>query len=110
MSGKINKAEKELKGLQNTIYSIQNTNTKLAVKNQNKGVNKSDKAQKEALEEQCNAASENLFKKKGELKKLEQEYEQDAKRLTETLNRRETLKERKSRLEQVIFKQNHELN
>ena len=52
-----------------------------------KGVSKSELAQKEALEEQCSAASENLFKKKNELRKLEQEYEQDAKRLTETLNR-----------------------
>jgi hypothetical protein len=33
------------------------------------------------LEEQCNAASQNLFSKKNELKKLEQEFEQDMKRL-----------------------------
>ena len=57
MSGKINKAEKELKGLQNTIYALTNTNTALAQKNRNKGINKSDLNQKDALEEQCNAAS-----------------------------------------------------
>lgn len=72
LSGKINKAEKELKGLQNTYLALANTNIKLSQKNHNKGVSKSELAQKEAMEEQCNAASENLFKKKGELKKLEQ--------------------------------------
>lgn len=87
LSGKINEAEKKLKGLQNTLLSLTNTNINLATKIGQKGVSKGELAQKEALEEQCNAASENLFKKKNELKKLEQEYEQDAKRLTETLNR-----------------------
>jgi hypothetical protein len=38
----------------------------------NKGVSKSDLAQKNALEEQVNAASENLFKRKKEIQKLEQ--------------------------------------
>ena len=58
--------------MQNTYLSLANTNIKLATKNHNKGLNKTDLQQKDALEEQCNAASENLFKKKGELKKLEQ--------------------------------------
>lgn len=50
-----------------------------------------------------------MFKKKGELRKLEQEFEQDAKRLTETLNRKETLRERKGKLEQVMHKQSQDL-
>ena len=64
LSGKINEAEKKLKGLQNTLLSLTNTNINLATKIGQKGVSKSELAQKEALEEQCNAASENLFKKK----------------------------------------------
>lgn len=57
LSGKINKAEKELKGLQNTIFSLTNTNIKLSTKTQNKGISKGDIAQKDSLDEQCNAAS-----------------------------------------------------
>lgn len=42
------------------------------VKLNNKGVSKGDLAQKNALEEQVNAASENLSRRKKEIQKLEQ--------------------------------------
>ena len=35
------------------------------------------------LENQCRAASENLFRKKKELEKIEKEYEEDTNRLKE---------------------------
>ena len=53
----------------------------------NKGVSKDDLSQKDALEEQVNAASENLSRRKKEIQKLDQEYEQDMRRLTETQNK-----------------------
>ena len=49
-----------------------NINTKITIKHANKGVSKDDLMQKEALEEQVNAASENLSRRKKEIQKLEQ--------------------------------------
>jgi chromosome segregation ATPase len=46
LSGKINEAEKKLKGLQNTLLSLTNTNINLAAKIGQKGVTKSELAQK----------------------------------------------------------------
>lgn len=43
--------------------------------------------QKEALEEQVNAASENLSRRKKQIQKLEQDFQQDMRRLTETQNK-----------------------
>ena len=50
-------------------------------------MSKDDLAQKDALEEQVNAASENLSRRRKEIQKLDQEYEQDMRRLTETKNK-----------------------
>ena len=75
-----------------------NINAKKRITLANKGVSKDDLAQKDALEEQVNAASENLSRRKKEIQKLDQEYEQDMRRLTETQNKFEALRERKARL------------
>ena len=69
----------------------------------NKGVNRDDLSQKNALEEQVNAASENLSRRRKEIQKLDQEMEQDMRRLTETQNKYETLRDRRRKLEQVMF-------
>lgn len=70
MSAKIIKAEKELKALQNTNIALFNLNAKRRTNLANKGVSKDDLSQKEALEEQVNAASENLSRRKKEIQKL----------------------------------------
>lgn len=57
MSAKIIDAEKKLKALKNTHYTLVNRNLKLRNTLANKGVTKTDLAQKYALEEQVNAAS-----------------------------------------------------
>ena len=50
-----------------------------------------------------NAASENLSRRRKEIQKLDQEMEQDMRRLTETQNKYETLRDRRRKLEQVMF-------
>lgn len=89
--------------MENSRIALENINLKKRVTLNNKGVSKDDLSQKEALEEQVNAASENLSRKRKEIQKLEQEYEQDMRRLTETQNKYETLRDRKMKLEQVLF-------
>ena len=74
LGAKIIKAEKELKALQNTNISLLNINAKRRTNLANKGVSKEDLMQKDALEEQVNAASENLSRRKKEIQKLEQDF------------------------------------
>ena len=62
---------------------LENDKTRLA----NKGVSKDDLARKEGIEEQCNSASENLFKKRKELQRLDQEFDQDNRKLAEIMNK-----------------------
>ena len=57
----------------------------------NKGTTMKDVDQKELLEEQCRAASENLFKKKKELQLCQKEYEEDMRRYNEVKNKVYTL-------------------
>lgn len=52
-----------------------------------KGATSKDVQQKDALEEQCRAASENLFKKKKELQNAEREIDEDRQRLNEMTSR-----------------------
>lgn len=53
-----------MKGLENSRVSIENINVATKIRLSNKGVSKNDLAQKNALEEQVNAASENLSRRK----------------------------------------------
>lgn len=110
LGAKIIKAEKELKAFENSRITLENINIRKKVNYNNKGVSKDEIASKEALEEQVNAASENLSRRRKEIQKLDQEYEQDLRRLTETQNKYETLKDRKMKLEQVMFSMRQELS
>ncbi len=67
MNAKILKSEKELKALDNTLSHLKNRNSKYRDGFLNKGVTEQDVSHKDGLEDQCRAASENLFKKKKEL-------------------------------------------
>lgn len=53
----------------------------------NKGMTNKDVDQKEALEQQMNAASENYFKKKKEFQTKTKDYEEDLRRYNELQNR-----------------------
>lgn len=66
---------KELKALENTLSHLKTRNSNLREGFLNKGVNNEDRQQKDAIEDQCRAASENLFKKKKDLQKVQKEYE-----------------------------------
>jgi hypothetical protein len=83
LNAKILKSEKELKALDNTLSHLKNRNSKYRDGFLNKGVTNEDIQHKDGLEDQCRAASENLFKKKKELQKVTKEYEEDMRRYTE---------------------------
>lgn len=57
LGAKIIEAEKKLKALENSRVTLENINISTKVKLSNKGVSKGDLAQKNAIEEQVNAAS-----------------------------------------------------
>ena len=65
-----NRAEKELQALINTLNHLKNRNSTYRDSFLNRGSTSNDLEQLEALEEQCRAASENLFSKKKELYKI----------------------------------------
>ncbi|KAM3137530.1 hypothetical protein pb186bvf_010320 [Paramecium bursaria] len=91
LNAEITKREKELMALDNTLSHLKNRNSKYRDSFLNKGVTNQDMNHKDGLEDQCRAASENLFKKKRELQKITQEIEEDMRRCTEIQNRIEIL-------------------
>ncbi|KRX02640.1 hypothetical protein PPERSA_11980 [Pseudocohnilembus persalinus] len=102
LNAKILKSEKELKALDNTLNHLKGWNSKYWDSFLNKGVTKNDRDQKEALDDQCRAGSENLFKKKKELQKLQKEYEEDMRRFNEIQNKMEILANQERDLSEQI--------
>jgi len=87
LNAKIIKSEKEIKALDNTLNHLKNRNSSYRDGFLNKGTTVKDVDQKALLEEQCRAASENLFKKKKELQLTQKEYEEDMRRFNEVKSR-----------------------
>ena len=74
-----------------------NTLDHLKMRNKNyrdkfiQGAEGADIEKKQILEDQCRAASENLFKKRRELQKLQKDYDDDARQLMEIRTRSQTM-------------------
>lgn len=83
LDGKINKCQKELQALQNTLKHLKKRNSNVREKF-TAGVGKADAERKEVLEEQCRAASETLFKKRKELQRVQRDCEDMLKRVVQT--------------------------
>lgn len=80
LDGKINKCQKELQALKNTLEHLKKRNRNVREKFTS-GVGKADTEKKEVLEEQCRAASETLFKRRKELQRVQKECEDMMKRV-----------------------------
>lgn len=93
LDGKIQKCEKELKALVNTLNYLKgrNQNYRDKLRKVVSGAEGSDLEKKQILEEQCRAASETLFKKRREVQKLNKEYDDDMRRLMELQTRSQGL-------------------
>ena len=77
------KNKKEIKALDNTLKHLKNRNAKYRDSFQNKGTTRQDLARKKRFEDNCRAASENFWRKKKKLEKLEKEFDEDTNRLKE---------------------------
>jgi len=82
LDGKIRKCEKEIRALGNTLDHLKMRNKNFRDKFI-QGAEGADIEKKQILEDQCRAASETLFKKRRELQKLQNDYDDDARRLME---------------------------
>jgi hypothetical protein len=83
LDGKINKCQKELQALKNTLEHLKKRNRNVREKF-TEGVAKADVEKKEVLEEQCRAASEALFKRRKEVQRLQKDCEDLMKRVMQT--------------------------
>merc|ERR1711957_499668 len=91
LDGKIRKSEKELKALINTLDHLKMRNKNYRDKFM-QGAEGADLEKKNILEDQCRAASENLFKKRRDLQKLQKDYDDDARQLMEYQTKSQALK------------------
>lgn len=82
LDGKLRKCEKEIKALANTLDHLKMRNKNYRDKFM-QGAEGADLEKKNILEDQCRAASENLFKKRRDLQKLQKDYDDDARQLME---------------------------
>jgi len=99
LNAKIIQSEKELKALDNTLNHLKNRNSDFRDGFLNKGRTDKDVEQKNALEQQMNAASENYFKKKKEFASKTRDYEEDLRRYNELQNRLTYITQRKNEAE-----------
>ncbi|CAK59765.1 unnamed protein product (macronuclear) [Paramecium tetraurelia] len=109
LNAEIIKRDQELKALDNTLSHLKNRNSKYRDSFLNKGISQKEVSHRDGLEEQCRAASENLFKKKKELQRLQQEIDEDMRRLTEIQNRIEILDNQEREMEMQFQKLEKEL-
>ncbi|CAD8101608.1 unnamed protein product [Paramecium primaurelia] len=109
LNAEIIKRDQELKALDNTLSHLKNRNSKYRDSFLNKGISQKEVSHRDGLEEQCRAASENLFKKKKELQRLQQEIDEDMRRLTEIQNRIEILDNQEREVEMQFQKMEKEL-
>lgn len=90
LDGKINKCQKELTALRNTLEHLKKRNRNVREKFTG-GVGKADMEKKEVLEEQARTASETLFKKRKEMQRLQKECEDMMKRVMQTESHKQNL-------------------
>jgi hypothetical protein len=65
------------------------------------GAEGADLEKKQILEDQCRAASETLFKKRRELQKLQNDYDEDARRLMEVRTTQQSLERQGEEIEML---------
>jgi len=65
------------------------------------GAEGADLEKKQILEDQCRAASETLFKKRRELQKLQNDYDEDARRLMEVRTNQQSLERQGEEIEML---------
>jgi len=110
LNAKIIQSEKELRALDNTLNHLKDRNSNFRDGFLNKGMTNKDLNQKEALEQQMNAASENYFKKKKELQAKTKDYEEDLRRYNELQNRLTYLTQRRNEAAVQVSKTQEEVN
>lgn len=87
LDGKIRKSEKELKALINTLDHLKLRNKNYRDKFM-QGAEGADLDRKQILEDQCRAASENLFRKRRELQQMQSNFDGASRELMEIRNER----------------------
>lgn len=105
LDGKINKCQKELQALKNTLEHLKKRNRNVREKF-TVGVGRADVEKKEVLEEQCRAASETLFKRRKELQRVQKECEDMMKRVMQTEGHKQNIEKQ---MEDYAY-QNEKLN
>lgn len=110
LNAKIIQSEKELKALDNTLNHLKTRNSNFRDGFLNKGLTNRDIDQKDALEQQMNAASENYFKKKKEFQAKTKDYEEDLRRYNEIQNRLTYMTQRRNELNGQVKRTQDEVN
>ena len=82
LDAKIKKSEREIRALSNTLEHLKGRNSRFRDSFLPKG-DASEREAKDALEDQCRGASEQLFRKRKELQNLQNQIESESRRLNE---------------------------
>jgi len=82
LDAKIKKSEREIRALSNTLEHLKGRNSRFRDSFLPKG-DASERESKDALEDQCRGASEQLFRKRKELQNLQNQIESESRRLNE---------------------------
>ena len=90
LDSKIKKAEREIACLSDTLDHLKGRNTRYRDSYLTSG-NTNELEMKNAIEDQCRAATEQLSKKEKELRSLQRQYEEDMKHMLEIQTKHETL-------------------
>ena len=90
LDSKIKKAEREIACLSDTLDHLKGRNTRFRDSYLTSG-NTNELEMKNAIEDQCRAATEQLSKKEKELRSLQRQYEEDMKHLLEVQTKQEAL-------------------
>jgi len=104
LNAKIIQSEKELKALDNTLTHLKDRNSNFRDGLLNKGMTNRDIEQKQALEAQMNAASENYFKKKKDFQAKSKDYEEDLRRYNELQNKLAYITQRRNETNMQVNK------
>ena len=100
LDGKIRKSEKELKALINTLDHLKLRNKNYRDKFM-QGAEGADLDRKQILEDQCRAASENLFRKRRELQQMQSNFDGASRELMEIRNERSLAERNFNEAEQI---------
>mmetsp|Transcript_39117 Transcript_39117/g.66569 ORF Transcript_39117/g.66569 Transcript_39117/m.66569 type:complete len:960 (-) Transcript_39117:274-3153(-) len=109
MDQEIRKAEKEIKALTHTLKHLAGMNSNFRQAHQKVELKGEDAERLRQLEEQSKVASDELFKKKKELQRLQTDLEEDGRRLEQVAAQGQRLEERNAHLESAKRQMESEL-